>query len=281
MANDHYIPRFLTKPWEYLDRQLHYFDFVTGEFEDQSSRNLFAKSDLNTPTLEILFRDVIETPGGAHITNIVKADRLGPGPADWETRRALALLMFLSPARIDAAQAIEWTPDGEGLTPDVLERGGEAFLDRVAAHFLSRFRVFAIEIPADVNFFFPETCGFAIPVVGNPIIAVPIGLRHALLSREGPIDQEEIGGYAERGILAALSVGLATHCRRVVLPPRWRDLALRDKAGAAQELRALRENAQQLFNAIGQASQSVGLPAWHVTPPRTQLAPPGSRRRNR
>src|ERR1700742_1950947 len=105
MANDHYIPRFLTKPWEYRDRKLSCFDFVTGEFRDRPSRRLFAKSDLNTPALEKLFGDVVEAPAGAHIANIVKADRLVPAPDDWETRRALALLMFLSPARIDAAQA--------------------------------------------------------------------------------------------------------------------------------------------------------------------------------
>lgn len=70
MANDqvtkncHYISRFLTRPWEDDQRQLHFYDFDTGTFGVKSSKNLFAESQLNSPTVETWLRDVLETPLG-------------------------------------------------------------------------------------------------------------------------------------------------------------------------------------------------------------------------
>jgi hypothetical protein len=54
--NCHFISRFLTAPWEFDDqrgqRQLHYYDFDTDNFEQYSSKNLFAERDLNSPRVE-------------------------------------------------------------------------------------------------------------------------------------------------------------------------------------------------------------------------------------
>jgi hypothetical protein len=62
LANDHYITRFLTDPWEFGQRRLHYFDFETGEFDDDSSKNVYAQDGLNSPTVEAWLNKVIETP---------------------------------------------------------------------------------------------------------------------------------------------------------------------------------------------------------------------------
>ena len=47
--NCHYISRFLTRPWEFGQRMLRFYDFDTDRFGVSSSRTMFSGEKLNTP----------------------------------------------------------------------------------------------------------------------------------------------------------------------------------------------------------------------------------------
>jgi hypothetical protein len=65
VANDHYIPRCLTRPWHddsHGREALRYFDFDTGRFHHRNSRKLFAKRGVNTPATERYLAKYIDEP---------------------------------------------------------------------------------------------------------------------------------------------------------------------------------------------------------------------------
>src|SRR5688572_19739377 len=102
MANDHYISRFLTQPWEGPpQRSLRYYDCVARKFGSLSSRKLFAAPDLNDPETELRLNQWIETPVSQYLNGARSPHQyivLGE-PQTWIASRALACLWFLQMPR--------------------------------------------------------------------------------------------------------------------------------------------------------------------------------------
>jgi hypothetical protein len=118
MSNDHYITRFLTDPWEFGERRLHYFDFETGEFDDDPSKNLYARDDLNSSAVEKWLNKVIETPLSNARPRLQAAD---PSALD-DPRffRAAVLMLMLQGLRTGTAVE-EAGSDSERLSTRTLE----------------------------------------------------------------------------------------------------------------------------------------------------------------
>lgn len=62
MLNCHFVSRFATKPWEFEQRSLWYFDFECERVLRGSSETLFATSGENTREVEERLNTLIETP---------------------------------------------------------------------------------------------------------------------------------------------------------------------------------------------------------------------------
>jgi len=72
--NCHYISRFLTRPWEFGQRQLRYYDFDDDRFSRRSSETLLSQNNLNSPAVETWLRDVLETPLGSARPRLAAGD---------------------------------------------------------------------------------------------------------------------------------------------------------------------------------------------------------------
>jgi hypothetical protein len=60
--NCHFVSRFLTKPWEFGQRRLHFYDVKTGRFGEKSSRYLFSRRGSNSGNIERRLDQLVETP---------------------------------------------------------------------------------------------------------------------------------------------------------------------------------------------------------------------------
>lgn len=52
VSNCHYVSRFLTKPWEFGDRRLQYFDFDSDAILTASSKVLFSENEAYSGAVE-------------------------------------------------------------------------------------------------------------------------------------------------------------------------------------------------------------------------------------
>jgi hypothetical protein len=175
--NCHFVSRFLTRPWEYEQRRLWYFDFDRGEVRWQSSETLFAAKGTNSPAVEERLNRIIETPlasARAKLANEVSDQQDQELP--WPLFRALALLMMLQPLR---------TPDhpqrGEILEQTILHSDDE--LNQIASAAAQRYQLGRIAVRPDAPLLY-ASAGF-FPLFARrsddywgAAIAIPISMRH-------------------------------------------------------------------------------------------------------
>jgi hypothetical protein len=250
----------LSAPWEYGERQLRYFNFATQSFQDGSSRNLFARKGLNSKAVENWLNKIIETPAAAHATRLRRKEVV-IDVDDWRTQRALALLFFLNSQRLQEARSKNGVP----ITLEAMQQQGEVMADEIARFVFQSFKLLSVRVPNDTELFFTETATFAFPMPESPVLAVPLGLKHALLAYEGPLSAKALLENIHLRTLAMFSIGVGRNVNRVVLPPTWRDGSLHDESDIRRRLLEIREGAQKIFNLVGKASLSVGLCGWEVT----------------
>jgi hypothetical protein len=253
VANDHFVPRVLTTPWEFKDRRVRLFDFATRAFTTVPTKKLFAKEGLNSERLEKWFDRTIETPLGAFVSPIREGAPF-PDPARWEARRALALLMILSASRIGEGR---WG-DGGPVTMESLT-SGEGAADRIAQYFFGRFKLFCARVPDDRQLFFTEAVQFAYPLPDTPVAVIPLGLNHVAMAYDGPLEPNVLLKNINLSVLAGFSLGIGNDVHRVVLPPGFREASFEDEAGTRSALLELRQSLREMFDLIGRASVTSGL----------------------
>jgi Protein of unknown function (DUF4238) len=219
LANDHYIPRFLTRPWEHDDRKLTYFDFDAKKFDTRSSKRLFAQEGLNTPAVEAMLGKVVESPIGAYLTDVRKNKALLAQINDWETLRAMVLLFAFGTQRLSQVQGVTFP-----LTLDHFAANPE-HIDQLAQLWTKQSRMFGVSLPPKQEMFFPEG-GFAITFKSAPpALAIPLGLNHLVVTRDGDLPADEMDEYFANQTVVSMSLSLIS--KRVVLPPAF--LASKDK----------------------------------------------------
>lgn len=115
--NCHFISRFLTKPWETATRNLTYYDFDKNEFQETSSKKLFAELGTNSPELERFLSEKIETPLGRfrkeHIDSGITELK------DWDQFRAIYLLVLTQSQRFSAAR------NGKNTLEELVDKSDE------------------------------------------------------------------------------------------------------------------------------------------------------------
>ena len=265
MANDHFISRFLTAPWEEKPaRTLHFYDFTKGGFGRQSSESLFAQDGLHTKETGDLLNKFIESPVSQH-----RADSLRRGqiidPGKWELYRALVGLILLQGSRFP-----DQTPPG-GETIDDLLRDPEGTLNGFAMVARERYTLISVTLPANsFPLFFPDTVYFPIPmVVTRPLLAVPLTPRMFIALPDKDYAEPSLDEWVKRNpsALSAFSVGLGSSAKKVLVPP---DLHEQVKTGSESLGTMVRNNrilAGKLFNKIGEANAALGFPSFSVTEP--------------
>jgi hypothetical protein len=111
MPFDHYFSKSLAKRWR-IDRDfLHHFDVATDVLDCPRWKDVYAKDDLNSPTLEGWLRDVVETPFGNARRGIEAGD---PSALDVpQFRRAAVLMLALQGSRTSTALEGVSSPIGQ------------------------------------------------------------------------------------------------------------------------------------------------------------------------
>ena len=96
--NCHYISRSLTRPWEAGQRRLHFYDFDSGTWNDESSRGLFAENSLNPQHVETWLDRTIEGP--LSLCRKKLAGGASDALEDWGFYRAATLMLWLQGMRV-------------------------------------------------------------------------------------------------------------------------------------------------------------------------------------
>ena len=255
--NCHYISRFLTRPWEFGQRQLHYYDFEADSFETLSSRNLFAEDEINTPEVETWLRDVVETPLGAVRPRLAAGD-----PAaldDWRFYRAALLMLWLQGVRVRsiAEQDARLELGALAALPqdqlDGLVAAIRAAYDLQLVFTIGRGTEIApLFVPSAglFQFTFPDTGCLSGHAMG---IGLPLDQRCALVAtpveQHGRLDQSRLPGS-----VANCSVGTSAS-RRVVFSPDI--LSATSKENLRQVLQELRRANDFLVSAVREAQELV------------------------
>ena len=262
MANDHYISRFLTKPWEIDQRVLRYYDFETHQFGERSSESLFAKDGLHLAETGKLLNQFVETPISQYRASVLTN---GPGSSlvpsnEWKLYRALAALTFLHALR-EPDSAHKGT-----VTLDRMLSPGEAIVDELGRKASEGFDLIGVTTPSREQLLFSERMIFPIPIVGTkPILAFPLTPSHFIGLAEKKFPESELRQWmATEGALSAFSTG-ANEPRRVVLTPSWAAHSRSDPKSVEGVLVLFQSNAHSLFNLVGQACLLSGLPAFSVS----------------
>lgn len=247
MANDHYIPKVLTRPWEHEhrgdQRQLSWFRFSDETFDVTSARNLFAKRDLNTPEVEDMLERYIETPLGNYLDHPRREGVALPPADDWQVTRALALLLAFNVQRLLEAQA----DSRLALKLEDFQRKGEGHLDAVAQYWLSKYKIAGVTLPENQELFFTQVASFPIPFAADPAaLAIPLSTHHLLIHREADLPVAELNRYIAFGTFETLSIGVGPSVDVVVLPEFWRRAKATNEVAARADLLEMRRDARGL-----------------------------------
>jgi hypothetical protein len=239
--NCHFVSRFLTRPWEYDQRQLSYFDFDDGVVRSCSSRSLFAVTGANTADVEARLNQVIETPIAAAMTRLVDPQSDPEELLDWPLFRALSLLLMLQPLRPSGR-----TEYAERLEETITRTDAE--LDGFARAAHATYQLGRITARSDAPLLYPAAGYFPLIArrddgVYGSAIAIPVSRRHVFIAVPRSLDWESsTSQWAANGagFVANASVGTSS---RVVIPSS----AMNDPQRAEALIREMRSESQHLL----------------------------------
>jgi len=217
MPNDHYISRFLTKPWEFGQKQLRYVDLEAGAIKTASSKRLFAKEGLNDAHTETQLGRLLENPV-ARSREDIASGALSDG-LPWELRRAMVLLLSLQASRVYEAE----TGDQANGIATLLARPPKE-IDAAVLEYEKRHALHSLHLPSSDFLCVPSSGIFMFPVHRasgyiEPAFGLP--LTPAVLIAAIPHDADG-GILLERvnrpGFFSCMSHG-AGPSEKIVLPP--------------------------------------------------------------
>jgi hypothetical protein len=250
--NCHFVSRFLTKPWEFGQRQLWYYDFGRKQIEKKSSKSLFAKVGRNSAEIEDRLNELIETPISQAMTTLVPSgaiDNVEIG--DWQLFRALNLLLLLQwsrasdkdPHRSRVGQALSWD---------------ETTLDQLVVACQQTHMIVGLRGDPRSPLCYPSHGLFALPIRQQSgsytaIYAIPLTEYHAVARVPRDVHMDEVfqtitcqGGY-----LTISSVG--TKASKVVIHPSV--IEAYGAATVAGMVEDFRNGALKTFSLCGQINK--------------------------
>jgi len=99
--NCHFVSKFLTKPWEFGNRLLWYYEFECKQIRKKPSKRLFADVGRNSPEIEKRLNELIETPIANAVAKLVPSGAIDNVEIpEWPLFRALHLLLLLQYSRV-------------------------------------------------------------------------------------------------------------------------------------------------------------------------------------
>jgi hypothetical protein len=250
--NCHFVSRFLTKPWEFGERQLYFYDVRTREFKHKSSRKLFAVQGLNTEETEKRLNRLIETPLGSVIGDLTKSSKPeGYSIEDWPVYRALVLLFPFQVARVSPNPA-------PGFDLAGLCNWSEDKLNELANAYRQRYKFVTIRSHPGSPFYYPSKGYFTIPLafassLEPTAIAIPLTEHWAVASVPAEIDDQQLTDlltYAGGGLASNASTG--TNSDQVAIHPSVmmpeNEDRIRQHIDEMQELNLRRVQEEPQFN---------------------------------
>jgi hypothetical protein len=275
MANDHYISRFLTGPWEDdpKRRKLHYYDFASGTFpRPVSSKNLFAAAGLHSKTTGDRLNQLIESPVSKYRTALLagNSNAWNQPSQDWTLFRALVALIRLQPQRL----LDRYSPGERAYTLDEMITKGESLLDFIATETQKEHVLIQVELPSSHSpLYFTEGVYFPIPLMGTaPILAVPVTPRIFIATPEKDYDfANDLTHWLRMpGAPSAFSIGLGgvagvESANKVIIPPELHPLIRTRPVELQKMICTLRDRGVRLFNTFADANEAIGFRAFKFT----------------
>ena len=219
--NCHYISRSLTRPWEAEQRRLHFYDFDTASWDDDSSYRLFAEESLNPQYVEAWLDKTIEGPLSLCRKKFASS---GSGVLeDWGFYRAATLMLWLQGMRVKSVSDDDARRNLEHLATRSIDETDQLVVAIRAEYDLA----LATTVGKDgmlAPLFFPSSGLFPLTYPDSGCISghtVALGLPLDLWSALIALPREDAGMRDVSRIpssISNLSVGVA-NARKVVVPP--------------------------------------------------------------
>jgi len=251
-VNCHFVSRFLTKPWEFGQRQLWYYDFDRKQIDNKSSKSLFAQTGRNTGEIEKRLNELIETPISNAIASLVPSgaiDKVEIG--EWSLFRALSLLLLLQFSRASDKESPR-SRLGEALSWD------DTTLDQLVRICQQKHTIVGLPGDPRAPLCYPSHGLFAMPIRRQSgsytrIYAIPLTEHFAVASvpRDANMDDTfHTITCHQGGFVSNSSVG--TTASRVVIHPSV--IEAHGAATAAQKVEHARSEVLTLISLCGAAN---------------------------
>lgn len=251
--NCHFVSRFLTKPWEFGQRQLWYYDFDRKQIEKQSSKTLFAQVGRNTATIEKRLNELIETPISNAITTLVPSGAIDNVEIrERQLFRALNLLLLLQCSRASEKESHR-SKLGQTLSWD------EATLDQLVLTCQHTHMIVGLRGHPRASFCYPSHGFFAIPIRQqsgsfSAIYAIPLTGYFAVARVPRDVNMKDTfqtitcgqGGYVSNS-----SVG--TTASRIIIHPSV--IEAHGSATAARMIEDARKGVLEMFSLCGEINR--------------------------
>ncbi|MBI4391420.1 MAG: hypothetical protein HY575_05995 [candidate division NC10 bacterium] len=251
--NCHFVSRFLTKPWEFGQRQLWYYDFDRRKIEKQSSRTLFAKVGRNTAEIEKLLNELIETPISNAIRTLVPSGAIDNVEiSEWRLFRALNLLLLLQCSRASEKESHR-SKLGQALSWD------ETTLDQLVRACGQTHIIVGLRGHSGAPFCYPSHGFFAIPVRQRSgsfaaIYAIPLTEYFAVAKVRRDVNMDDTFQKitcCQKGYVSNSSVG--TIASRVIIHPSV--IEAHGSATAARMIENARKGVLEMFSLCGEINK--------------------------
>jgi len=273
--NCHFVSRFLTKPWEFGQRQLWYYDFDRKQIEIKSSKTLFAQAGRNTAEIEGRLNELIETPISNAITTLVPSGAIDNVEIqEWPFFRALNLLLLLQGSRASEKEShrskLEHT-----LSWD------EATLDQLVHACQQAHMIVGLRGHPGAPFCYPSHVFFAIPILQpsgsfTAIYVIPLTEYFAVAKVPRDVNMDDTfqtitchkGGYVSNS-----SVG--TTASRVIIHPSV--IEAHGAATAARMIEGARKEVLEMFSLCGEINKldremdEIALASFGYEPPNNAM----------
>jgi hypothetical protein len=253
MAIDHFVSKFLTKPWEVANRKLWFYDFRTKSIEMVPTKELFSEEGLHSIFVGERLNSIVERPLSANIASLI-GDHTGSssGIDNWELFRALVLLFPLQPIRLPSATV-------PGSLEEILALK-DSEINFIAQHLSERYKVVRIRANPSRPMFYPESGYFVLPdfvsqTSPRAVVAIPVTpvFAFAMVPIDGDI--QRLKELWTGDLISGLSVGLKAS--RVVVPPTLLHGAPQDAVrGGIEEERIA---ASGLFSSVSDLKAAIDM----------------------
>lgn len=244
-VNSHWIPRLLTREWEYKKGKFKYLCFSEMKILEADSADLFAEQGLFSEDEEAFFNKYFETP----ISHIVKTMESGDVKIrKWKVYRSVVLFLFHLVARYNAKYS-----GTEHIEKFVSM--SEADLDVMVKAILTQYDILKLDINPNSRMVFPSTCIFPATGVDEQLndychFCVPItGTAVLCMARKG-YSQDHLKQLCRNFNFHNLSVTNSKNCNKVLLHPDMLEIPEEELVPKIIETRAMNDHAVESYNKL-------------------------------